>query len=340
HFLVDLPAIYLVILVVAAFASMDSGGKGSTAEESGDALNLAVVSKPCSTDQPIDLSKPSRSSSGMNSAETQQQQQEQDSSVEAAGSHEVSSSAEPAKPTDSTDCKAKPPSTAAQESQSEKAEPPTASVAADKAPIVCKLCKVNCSSLHNYKMHLDGRQHRKAAAFAGIVVGENVRLTAESDSRSAALVSFGEAAPKAKKAPPDLSAATSSTSAGPSAFHCDVCNIDVTGAENLKAHYAGKKHRNAVAGLEKQKNDEQDRQSAELRCEICDLKFAGPCPYKDHMQGRKHAAKLRELDAIRDLEKQGCLPKSSLSSGKRSTTDDGDGTSTASVKKCKIDEID
>ncbi|CAG9772778.1 unnamed protein product [Ceutorhynchus assimilis] len=98
-------------------------------------------------------------------------------------------------------------------------------------PLFCKLCAIKLSSNQTAKTHYKSKNHEK-----------KVRkwLVDWSATTGAPLPARALPSPSAKK--------DKSAEQNPAWFHCDLCDLDLTGQLHAESHYMGKNHQKAMLG--------------------------------------------------------------------------------------------
>ena len=203
----------------------------------------------------------------------------------------------------------------------------------------CEVCEVELTSEVDLKNHIGGKKHQSKLASVKMLPRVSSSTQPSSSQRRTdyecqlcQIPMTGEEALKAHNAgkkhqaklasailePPLQSWASNKASSSPSSaennFDCELCQISMTGDEDLRAHNAGKKHQAKLAAANCKASSSS--QSSPFHCLLCGLTLTGPVDLENHKAGKSHQAKLTSGQASKEDPGRQCqkpsLPSSDL----------------------------
>ena len=149
---------------------------------------------------------------------------------------------------------------------------------------MCEVCDVELTSEVDLNIHMGGKKHQ--AKLANLDHAEG-------------------------KSPLEIPATSLSPIQREVTYECQLCEISMTGEEDLRAHKAGKKHQAKLAaanltGAEGNPQTTRTNNPDAFHCTLCDLTLTGPVDLENHKAGKAHQAKLTwGLDSTKeDPERQ------------------------------------
>ena len=159
----------------------------------------------------------------------------------------------------------------------------------------CEVCDVELTSEVDLTNHMGGRKHQAKLANWNHAEGTSL---------------------------PQIPATSPSLVQKEVTYECQLCEISMTGEENLKAHKAGKKHRAKLAaanltGADGNSQTTRSNNPGAFHCTLCDLTLSGPVDLENHKAGKSHQAKLTsgqasKEDPGRQLCQKPSMPSSDL----------------------------
>ncbi|XP_060533751.1 zinc finger matrin-type protein 3-like [Cylas formicarius] len=192
-------------------------------------------------------------------------------------------------------------------------------------PLFCKLCSTQFSSNNNAKMHYQSKNHEKKIKKWLIDYSEKSGEPLHKRARTS-----DKNEEEAQK--------------NPSWFHCDVCDLPLTGRLHAESHYMGKPHQSVLMGHKKpagqgyydeegkwirlktvkskpynfangednfgisfKKEQEQKKPAAPLvkfHCEVCDINTTCAEQLENHYRGQKHQKKLKQMCLSHPAQKE------------------------------------
>ena len=167
---------------------------------------------------------------------------------------------------------------------------------------MCEVCDVELTSEVDLKNHMGGKKHQAKLANSNLVRFPNQLAETLSNSNSGE----GKSLPRMPVTSPSPIQRDNIT------YECKLCQISMTGEEDLRAHKAGKKHQAKVAaanstGAEAKPPKMTGGQSSPFHCFLCDLTLTGPVDLENHKAGKAHKAKLsRGLDSKKEDPERKC----------------------------------
>ncbi|KAK9753135.1 hypothetical protein QE152_g3637 [Popillia japonica] len=166
-------------------------------------------------------------------------------------------------------------------------------------PLFCKLCMFQLSGNSMAKLHYQSKNHDKKVRAWLIEYSER---TGEPLHKRAAV-------PRTKR----------NEEYNPKYYHCDICDLALTGKAHAESHYMGKNHQRAVAGkkapagkgyyndegkwIRTEKDPTGDNFGAQFakkkktitnwKCKVCDVSVTSASQLEVHIKGTKHKKKLK-----------------------------------------------
>ena len=144
---------------------------------------------------------------------------------------------------------------------------------------MCEVCDVELTSEVDLKNHMGGKKHQAKLANSNLVRFPNQLAQGKSLPRRPAT----SPNPIQHEIP----------------YECQLCQISMTGEEDLRAHKAGKKHQAKLAavnstGAEANPQQITGEHPSPFHCLPCDLTLTGPVDLENHKAGKAHKAKLSQ----------------------------------------------
>ena len=144
---------------------------------------------------------------------------------------------------------------------------------------MCEVCDIELTSEVDLKNHMGGRKHQAKLANMNHAEGKSL---------------------------PQISSTSPSLVQKEVTYECELCEISMTGEEDLRAHKAGKKHQAKLAaanltGADGNSQTTRSNNPGAFHCTLCDLTLSGPVDLENHKAGKAHLAKLtRGLDSKKE----------------------------------------
>ena len=144
---------------------------------------------------------------------------------------------------------------------------------------MCEVCDVELTSEVDLTNHMGGRKHQAKLANWNHAEGTSL---------------------------PQIPATSPSLVQKEVTYECELCEISMTGEEDLRAHKAGKKHQAKLAaanltGADGNSQTTRSNNPGAFHCTLCDLTLSGPVDLENHKAGKAHLAKLtRGLDSKKE----------------------------------------
>ena len=136
---------------------------------------------------------------------------------------------------------------------------------------MCEVCDVALTSEVDLNNHMGGKKHQTKLANLKHAEGKSLpQIPATSPSQRETI------------------------------FECQLCEISMTGEEDLRAHKGGKKHQaklastNLTGGAKANPQTLTSKQPTRFHCLLCDLTLTGPVDLENHKAGKAHQTKLTQ----------------------------------------------
>ncbi|KAJ9677489.1 hypothetical protein PVL29_022467 [Vitis rotundifolia] len=77
---------------------------------------------------------------------------------------------------------------------------------------------------------------------------------------------------------------------------CKVCQVPCSGANSLKQHLLGQKHKDRLQNLTPSMNIGEEGAKQRLWCELCKIWCMNKNSFKDHLKGKKHQSRAQAME--------------------------------------------